>query len=217
MDTSIPSRAPEPPSKRQLAAATGIALITAAVILVTAILPAEYGIDPLGTGAAMGLTLLGSPAAVTEAPAPPAGAPLTPTQEGPVANYSADYKSDAVEFALGPYEYVEYKYDLEEGASLLYAWTASAPVIQEFHGDAAGTDGKHPQSYEKSQKRRASGALVAPFSGIHGWYWENPGADAITIKLTSAGFYRAGLEFRFDGTRRTHEIATLPPAAKAED
>jgi hypothetical protein len=55
MDTTIPARAPEPPSKRQLAVATGIAFITAAVILVTAVLPAEYGIDPLGTGAAMGL------------------------------------------------------------------------------------------------------------------------------------------------------------------
>jgi hypothetical protein len=217
MDTSIPSRVPEPPSKRQLAVATGIAFITAAVILVTAVLPAEYGIDPLGTGAAMGLNLLAPPAAVAEEPALPAGAPLTPTQEGPVANYSAEYKSDAVEFTLGPYEYVEYKYDLEKGASLLYSWTASAPVIQEFHGDAAGSDGKHPQSYEKSQRRRASGAFVAPFSGIHGWYWENPGADTITIKVTSAGFYRAGIELRFDGTRQTHEIATLPPAAKAEN
>ncbi len=67
----------------------------------------------------MGLTLLASPTSMTEGPAPPAGAPLTPTQEGPVATYSTDYKADAVEFTLGPYEYVEYKYDLEKGASLL--------------------------------------------------------------------------------------------------
>jgi hypothetical protein len=217
METSVPSRAPQPPSKRQLAVATGIAFIAAVVILVTVVLPAEYGIDPLGTGAALGLDLLAPPAVAKEEPAPPAGAPLTPTQEGPVANYSAAYKSDAVEFTLGPYEYVEYKYDLEKGASLLYCWTASAPVIQEFYGDEAGSDGQHPQSYEKSQKRRASGALVAPFSGIHGWYWENPGADTITIKVTSAGFYRSAIEFRIDGTRQTHEIATLPPAAKAEN
>ena len=209
------SRTPDPPSKRQLAAAMGIALVTAVVILVTAVLPAEYGIDPLGTGAAMGLTLLASPPAKTEEPAPPAGDPLIPVQEGPVASYSTEYKSDAVEFTLGPYEYVEYKYDLEKGASLLYSWTASAPVIQEFHGDAAGSDGKHPQTYEKSQKLRASGAFVAPFAGIHGWYWENPGAETIAIQVTSAGFYRAGLEFRFDGTRKTHQIGPLrPPIAK---
>jgi len=139
-------------------------------------------------------------------------------QEGPVASYSTEYKSDAVEFTLGPYEYVEYKYDLEKGASLLYSWTASAPVIQEFHGDAAGSGGKHPQTYEKSQKLRASGAFVAPFAGIHGWYWENPGAETIAIQVTSAGFYRAGLEFRFDGTRKTHQIGPLrPPIAKAEN
>ena len=38
------------PSKKAIAKATAIALIVAVVILFTAVLPAEYGIDPLGTG-----------------------------------------------------------------------------------------------------------------------------------------------------------------------
>lgn len=43
------------PSLAKIAIATVVALIVAGTILVVAILPAEYGIDPLGTGKAMGL------------------------------------------------------------------------------------------------------------------------------------------------------------------
>ena len=39
----------EVPSLRKIVAATVAALIVAGVILVTVVLPAEYGIDPLGT------------------------------------------------------------------------------------------------------------------------------------------------------------------------
>ena len=44
------------PSKQAIAKATGIALVVAIGILFTAVLPAEYGIDPLGTGKALHLT-----------------------------------------------------------------------------------------------------------------------------------------------------------------
>ena len=44
------------PSRFAIAKAAALALVVAAVLLVTAVLPAEYGIDPLGTGRALGLT-----------------------------------------------------------------------------------------------------------------------------------------------------------------
>ena len=40
----------------KLLTATAIAIGAAAVILITIVLPAEYGIDPLGTGRALHLT-----------------------------------------------------------------------------------------------------------------------------------------------------------------
>ena len=40
----------QPPSKKKIAKATAVALAAAAVLLLTAVLPAEYGIDPFGTG-----------------------------------------------------------------------------------------------------------------------------------------------------------------------
>jgi len=45
--------------KPRIAAAVGAALLVAGIILVTVVLPAEFAIDPLGTGAKLGLLPLG--------------------------------------------------------------------------------------------------------------------------------------------------------------
>jgi hypothetical protein len=45
----------ELPSTGKIVTATIFALIVGAIVLVVAVLPAEYGIDPLGTGKALGL------------------------------------------------------------------------------------------------------------------------------------------------------------------
>lgn len=47
------------PTAAQLLRSTFIALITAVAILVTTVLPGEYGIDPTGLGRLMGLTQMG--------------------------------------------------------------------------------------------------------------------------------------------------------------
>ena len=43
--------------KQRLAIAAGAALLVAGLILVTCVLPAEFAIDPLGTGAKLGYIL----------------------------------------------------------------------------------------------------------------------------------------------------------------
>ena len=45
----------EPPSEKQLIQTTAIAAGIAAVALVLFVLPAEFGVDPIGFGAALGL------------------------------------------------------------------------------------------------------------------------------------------------------------------
>lgn len=49
----------EPPSSRKLLRSTLLALAVATLLLVTVVLPAEYGIDPTGTGSILGLTRMG--------------------------------------------------------------------------------------------------------------------------------------------------------------
>ena len=57
-NSDIPTRA-ELPSTVQLVKSTIIALISAIVILVTIVLPAEYAIDPTGVGRMLKLTEMG--------------------------------------------------------------------------------------------------------------------------------------------------------------
>ena len=49
----------ELPSSQQLLKSTCTAIVTAAVLLVTVVLPSEYAIDPTGIGRALGLTEMG--------------------------------------------------------------------------------------------------------------------------------------------------------------
>ncbi len=51
--------ASELPSSGQLLKSTGIAAVIASVLLVTTVLPAEYGVDPTGAGSLLGLTEMG--------------------------------------------------------------------------------------------------------------------------------------------------------------
>jgi hypothetical protein len=202
---------PALPSRRKLAITTAIAVAGAAIILVTLVLPAEYAIDPLRTGRALGLTRLAAPAASVAEPVRPPGEALLPQQNGPVGVYAKPYQTDSVRFVLGPYDFVEYKYHLEKGATMVFSWASSAPVLHDFHGDPAATP-ESPVSFEKKDRREGSGAFVAPFTGIHGWYWENPTAEPVTVTLTSAGYYSSAIEFRSDRTRHPHQ---LTPAAAA--
>jgi hypothetical protein len=209
--------APQKPMSRQkMAAVSAFAAVVATAIFVGAVLPAEYGVDPLGTGEAFGLLAISGRGQV-ESIAPPAGSTeFTPVPVGPAAFYQAQYRADTAEFVLEPYEYVEYKYHLETGAGMVFSWTASSPVIHDFHGQPDdATQGE--TSYDKRETDGGNGSFAAPFTGIHGWYWENPGGDRITIRITSSGFYNAALETSYSGTRKRHEV--VPPkgnTARAE-
>jgi hypothetical protein len=210
---------PLPPSMATLAKTTAMSLAIAGILLVTVILPAEYNLDPLGTGRILGLTEIASPTVEAVEQSDPAAAELAPTQSGPAGQYPSELKLDVFEITLQPYEYVEYKYHLEQHATMLYSWTASDALIQDFHGErtGAGEEKEGPaeeQSYDKQNRRQANGSFAAPFTGIHGWYWENPGGAPITVRLTSSGFYSAALEIRSDRTRSNRDLrplATLSP------
>jgi hypothetical protein len=175
-------------SRARILKATAIAFAVAVVLLVVAVLPAEYGIDPVGTGRLLGLTAL---AGVTE-PAEPRSTAPTPSP--------ASFREDVYKVELRPFEGVEYKYRLESGAGLVYSWEASAPVKFEFHGEPDGAPAKFFDSYSKGKEAHAQGGFTAEKPGIHGWFWENPDATRVTITLRTAGFYSRSIEFR-DGER----------------
>ena len=181
--------------RQRIAVAAGAALLAAGLILVMFVLPAEYGVDPLGTGARLGLVELGVTgqrvrALTAAASAGPVGQPIIVPQE-------RAFKEETVTFRVAAHEGMEYKYRLDKGEALLYSWKATAPVSYELHAEPDGAPRGYAQSYEKGRgSSQASGTLTAPFSGIHGWFWENTGDQEITVTLTTAGFYNMSHEFR---------------------
>jgi hypothetical protein len=206
--------APAPPLAR-LAKTTVIAVAVAAILIVTFVLPAEYAIDPLGTGRLLGLTAIASPpeqVVDNEALANPESALLTPIPRGPVGEYPRPFKLDVYEVVLAPKQTIEYKYHLEKGATMFYTWTATSPVIYDFHGERSGLvseGGPSSESYDKQTRGRSSGSFTAPFVGIHGWYWENVGSAPVTVRLTSAGFYNSAVIIEPNGTRQLRDLQSL--------
>lgn len=175
--------------------AAGFALLGAGLILVMFVLPAEYGVDPLGTGARVGLLDLGVVGQQVEALSNNAASGAG--QATIVVPQDKAFKQETVEFKVGPREGMEYKYRLDKGQALLYSWKTTGPVNYEFHAEPDGAPRGYAQTYEKVDRRNeASGTLTAPFPGIHGWYWENTTDQEITVTLTTAGFYNLSHEFR---------------------
>lgn len=144
---------------RKILTATAVAFAAAAAILVAFVLPAEYGIDPLGSGRALGLTDLAnaseSPAATAVVSASPAAAAppaseqrtfinpvLVPSPSGGAPTIKdtflaqpGRFEFDAREIVMTPAEGLEIKYNMKKGAGLVYSWTASATLFFEFHGE----------------------------------------------------------------------------------
>jgi hypothetical protein len=188
--------------REKIAVAAGFALLVAGILLVTAVLPAEYGLDPLGTGEALGLTAIAPVEAEPTAALPTDFEPVRPGANTP---YPAAFKRDTVSFKLGPLQGLEYKYQLPQGGTMVYSWRSTGLVKFDFHGEPEGAPRGYAESYEMGEKESAAGAFYAPTAGIHGWYWENTTKNEITVTLTSAGFYTSGIEFTPTGTV-THRV-----------
>jgi hypothetical protein len=204
--TEIPdddkTRAPRGIARERIAALGGTALLVAGLLLVVAVLPAEFDVDPLGVGRLLGLTAIGDVQKGIQAFEASRGASASGTAV--VAAQERPFHDETVEFKIAPRQFMEYKYRLDKGEALLYSWKATTDVNYEFHAEPDGAPQGYAESYEKKNGvPSASGTLTAPFSGIHGWYWENPTDAEITVTLTAAGFYNMSHEFRKNEAPKT--------------
>lgn len=207
-NTDIPHRA-ELPSSRQLLRSTAIAAVSALVLLLAVVLPAEYGVDPTGMGRVLGLTEMGeiktrlaqeadddaAATAQSAAPAPvlatPPTAPTPPQTSTEVVNPPAALVSstwrDEFTFTLKPGEGTEFKMRMNEGDKARFAWSVQGGVVNyDTHGDAPGRS----ISYVKGRAVASDeGELVAAFTGNHGWFWRNRGQADVTLVLRTGGVY----------------------------
>lgn len=185
---------PELPSLRQLWRATAIAALVAAVLLVTIVLPAEYGIDPTGVGTRVGLLRL----AQTEVGS--TASPVVTGQAKLVSRQPAPFRTDTMTLTLASGEGREIKATMRQGERFVFTWATDGDVVDfEMHGEATDAKPDEYTSYWKDEDQpSANGSFEAPFDGRHGWFWQNLGPDPVTITLTTSGFYQ--------------ELAILAPA-----
>ena len=203
------------PSSRTLVRSTLIAIGVAAVLLVGVVLPAEYGVDPVGIGRALGLTEMGKikmalareaeaaataeRAAVARAPvaASAPGATVAPTAGGDSAPATAQgsaataTRRDSMTVTLQPGASIELKLDMRKDQRASYQWRAdSAAVNYNTHGEPPNPPKGFYHGYGKGTSRGEKGALLAAFDGMHGWFWRNRSAGDVRITLVTAGEYK---------------------------
>ena len=162
--------------------------MTAIVLLLAFVLPAEYGVDPLGTGRVLGLVSM-SGAASTGQPVP------APAVDAAALVANEEYRVDARQITVPSLGSVEFKYRLAKGAPMLYSWRASAPLDFDFHTEPAGKPPEASETFERGEAAYKRGVYTAPYDGIHGWYWENVYDTDVVVTLDAAGFFTEGRLF----------------------
>lgn len=173
------------PTTPQLLKATAGALLGAGLVLVTAVLPAEYGLDPTGIGKALGLTALSAEDGAT---APTAHAPLVPTEA--VIAYGAPYRSGELSLILQPNEGAEIKAVMRAGESFVFGWTTDGGAVNfDMHGERIDAGEEFTSYWKDRAQTSAYGSFVAPFDGTHGWYWSNRGNAPVTVTVRVSGYF----------------------------
>lgn len=201
----------ELPSSGKLLRSTAIAAAVALLLLVTVVMPAEYGVDPTGIGRVLGLTEMGEIkaqlareveadaaadlAAAAATPGVPGSsetaAPGTPATTQASAATGPMIASDTVEVVLAPNEGKEIKLAMRQGAQVNYRWAAGRGVVNyDTHADREAAPAIKYHGYGKGQgKQSDEGVLTAAFDGMHGWFWRNRGTEAVTVTLHTSGDY----------------------------
>ena len=124
--------------------------------------------------------------------------PASTGKEALSRTYPAGYRTDVIDVPIQGE--LEYMVRMGAGGTLVYSWEVPGvgnpeSFYTEFHGHteaAPGKEGAHAGDlmfYEKAAGSKASGSLIAPWQGIHGWYWQNKSGAPVTVRLRMSGFY----------------------------
>ncbi|WP_113663402.1 hypothetical protein [Pedobacter nanyangensis] len=196
--------------KSKIIKAVVIAIVVAGVLLVTAVLPAEYGIDPLGTGKAFGFAKLYVPeqadgentGLVMQKSHPPikmekAGSgpevkrPAEADMPAPAQQYAL--REDSVAILVRAGKDLEYKIHMLKHGQMKYEWiTNNGDLYFDFHGEPKElkpSKNTYFDSYTIAYSNNMVGTFLSPFEGKHGWYFRNNSDKDITVTLRLKGEY----------------------------
>jgi hypothetical protein len=200
-----------PPTARQVAIGSIVAVIVAAVAMVFFVLPAELGIDLTGFGEKTGLARSGTGANIylerglkrknvlfpLDTSAKPDEATLRATlaSKGVTFPAGAKFVSDHWEYELLPYDSIEMKYRLNEGEPMIFSWHAPVPMHVDMHSVPDQGGNPATESFVITDAPSQTGVYVAPFSGIHGWFWQNQTLNPVTVSIDATGPFAGAVIF----------------------
>ncbi|MFW5443237.1 MAG: hypothetical protein ACKE51_02880 [Methylococcaceae bacterium] len=187
--------------------------LLAIVVLLVAVLPAEFNIDPTGLGKALGLTVLSQTNDAITKPVViscPESVNTAVVEELESTEQVDDHVhqhnhqqgqqhththpeqwQDTVMISIPPGKGLEYKFYIKKGEKLEFVWdTEGIPLYFDFHGEPEGDKTGYFKSFKESNQSQSSGTLLIPFTGNHGWYWENKSNQAAKIILKTRGHYK---------------------------
>lgn len=221
------------PSTRQIATGAAVAIVVASLAMLLFILPAELGIDLTGFGKRTGLTGLAqsgpAPNIYLERGLKRKGVlfPLDPATEpaesrlraalatkGIAMPANVEFRTDHWEYELLPYDSIEMKYRLAKGRPMIFSWHAEAPLHVDMHSvpDLGGNDAT--ESFVITDAPSQTAVYVAPFTGIHGWYWQNQTLNTVKVIIDATGAFTGAVTFDTAGEHpRTLNTGKAAPAS----
>ncbi|MCG8618886.1 MAG: transmembrane anchor protein [Desulfobacterales bacterium] len=193
------------PSTQKLIKSTLSAAVIAAILLITTVLPGEYGIDPTGIGQAIGLKKMGEikVSLAKEAAADKAKAvqTLDPeptlqdqekeveqiTEKAPLSRSENPMRQETIRVTLVPNQGIEVKTKMSRGQTLTYKWSTDGGRANfDVHGDSKELKIDY-FNYEKGSEQTKEGTITAAFDGSHGWFWRNRTSKTLTVDLQVSG------------------------------
>lgn len=198
-------------SGKSLAISCLVAVLLGIVVLIVVVYPAEFGKDPTGLGAKMGLLTLAQPGSVvkpaveqpiivqlpaspdqsiTQTPAKQLAAVGDSASATPQLAKSRYHENDKVTLIIPPSQGLEYKFHLFKDETMEYHWkTDGSSLYFDFHGEPQGDTSRYFKSFIVKTDKSSQGTFSAPFEGSHGWYWENSRPFPVKVELVTRGHY----------------------------
>ena len=193
-------------SKRKIIKAILLSLIIGTLVLVCAIMPAEYGIDPTGAGKTLGFIRLyipedtgktvirgNYPMIKMEKAGSGPGVKRPAEADNPPPAQQYEIREDSVQVTVPAGKGIEYKIYMLKHGTVKYEWTTDKDLVYfDFHGEvneAVPTKDTYYESYAIAYSNNMVGTLLAPYEGKHGWYFRNNSKSDIVVIIRLKGQY----------------------------
>ncbi len=193
-------------SSKKIIRAVILAVIIGTVLLVCAILPAEYGIDPTGAGKALGFSRLhvtpgengtvvrtSYPQLKLEKTGSDPSIPRPAEADAPPPEQQYEVREDSVQITVPAGKGLEYKVYMLKHGKLKYDWSAGSDLIYtDFHGEvnqAEPAKDTYYESYTLAYNNNMAGTFLAPFEGKHGWFFRNTSDKDVVVTIRLNGQY----------------------------